>query len=93
MQPNDREYSHLHFLSLIIAFTNWDVPALLHLYSVEKPLACQLEAWALSSSSFTEGALCCKNLATPIGVVPKTRVRESDVIAIEINLSDLQHRK
>lgn len=89
----NREESHLRFLSFISAFINCEVPAQLHLYGLETSHSCELEAWAplLPNCSYPEGALCCKNLTTPIGIVPKTRVRETDLIALEIDLSDIHH--
>nr|CDS30170.1 expressed protein [Hymenolepis microstoma] len=91
MQLYDREEAHLRFLSLISAITNRDVLAQLHLHSLENFLSCELEAWAplIANCSYPEGVLCCKNLTTPIGIIPKTRVRETDVIALEIDLSNL----
>lgn len=91
MQLNDCEEAHLRFLSLISFITNRDVCAQLHLHSFENSLSCELEVWAplLANCSYPEGVLCCKNLTTPIGIVPKTRVRETDVIALEIDFRDL----
>lgn len=85
-----RDNLHLRFLSFISASTGSNALALLHLFNLVEPLSCHLEVWAplLLNSSYAEGAVCCRDLVTPIGAVAKARVRESDVVAIEISLSD-----
>lgn len=90
-----RDHLHLRFLSLVSVSTGSNAPALLYLFNCVEPLACHLEAFAplFSNSSYCEGAVCCKNLVTPIGTVPKARVRELDVVAIEVSLSDLIAQK
>ena len=89
---NKRKHLHLRLLSLVARTTGCNAQARLHLFNCDESLSCKLESWAplRSIASKSEGGACCKDLATPIGIVPETRIRESDVVAIEIDLADLE---
>lgn len=65
----------------------------LHLASLTQSIEAVLESWCPSEllckpQAFTadtpDGVLCVQQLSTPLGTVSKARIRESDVLAVEV---------
>ena len=82
----------MRFLSFVAVTTGCNAKANLCLYNCDERLSCKIECWAPlhATVSKIEGAVCCKDLVTFFGIIPETRVRESDVVAIEIDLSEFE---
>ncbi|CAH8660124.1 unnamed protein product [Schistosoma margrebowiei] len=88
---NEKESSsflRLRYLSLLQKISK-DCSVLLYLTDLKEPLKATLNIWCPSdirSNSKTKlepGFICVKDLHTPLGVVCKARIRESDVLAIQ----------
>lgn len=79
----------LCYISFISQLIGQDLPVNLHICDLPDQISGHLNAWKpdFSHSSASEGVLCLKNLTTPLGVAPQVRVRESDVIALEVEFN------
>lgn len=65
----------------------------LHLADLTQPIEAVLESWCPAEilckpqafdSDTPDGVLCVQQLSTPLGIVSKARIRESDVLAVEV---------
>lgn len=95
MKPNcnrklDSESSNLHlqYLSFLHSLTGGSL-VLVHFSDIIKPLQASLDIWCPvevfnSYSQSDTGIVCVKNLKTPLGLLSKARLRETDIVALEI---------
>lgn len=92
IETNEKDRSsflRLRYLSLLQKLSG-NSSVLLHLVDLKEPLKATLDIWCPSDISSNSKSkleprfICVKDLHSPLGVVHKARIRESDVIAIQV---------
>ncbi|KAF8568703.1 hypothetical protein P879_10827 [Paragonimus westermani] len=84
----------LRYLQILKSLIGRNRPVLLHLAELPEPVRATLESWCPCDLLYgsqpvpdLHGAVCVQNLHTPLGVLSKARIRDADLVALDISFS------
>lgn len=91
ISPSYSSDLRLRYLSLLSHLTGQDIPSEIHLFEFHDSISGRLNVWCpvfsqIPSCTDQRGVICFKDLKTPLGTVPRARVRQSDVVAVQFDL-------
>lgn len=90
---DDTTVLRVRYLKVLRSLAGSDRPVLLHLADLAEPVRAKFDCWcpalllsrtSESADASADGVICVQELETPLGTLTKARIRESDLIALQL---------